>query len=332
MSEKSWASLAPLLDNRRYVESIVAGIKIKAHPQFRLVATMNDDASTFELPEYIHSRLQPQIFIDFPGARRGVPDPARRTCPFAEERILNYVTDFLQMAHAADERYTVRDGINVGALRHQAEEPGHAADARDGGAGNRRRAGAGRGSAALCPEKSTFRFLIAGEPEARPLHLFPGGARAAGVRHRSARRRSCASARRWSRSNCRPPCRRPGCARSRGCRRCPLIFYPDETAGDDQAVYVPVEPADPFTEAIRTGARDRRRDRVRRSRRGPAAAPEGRLSRPVRDPAHRPGALHRGVPRLSAAALRRDRARTPRASPGNCRAPIRWRRCWWWSR
>ena len=32
-----------------------------------------------------------------------------------------------------------------------------------------------------------------------------------------------------------------------------LIFYPDETGGDDQAVYVPVEPADPFTEAIRTG-------------------------------------------------------------------------------
>jgi len=66
MSEKSWASLAPLLDNRRYVESIVAGIKIKAHPHFRLVTTMNDDASTFDLPEYIHSRLQPQILIDFP--------------------------------------------------------------------------------------------------------------------------------------------------------------------------------------------------------------------------------------------------------------------------
>src|SRR5678809_630303 len=66
MSEKSWASLAPLLDNRRYVESIVAGIKVRAHPEFRFVATMNDDASTFDLPEYIHSRLQPQIFIDFP--------------------------------------------------------------------------------------------------------------------------------------------------------------------------------------------------------------------------------------------------------------------------
>jgi hypothetical protein len=37
-----------------------------------------------------------------------------------------------------------------------------------------------------------------------------------------------------------------------------LIFYPDESytnksSGEDQAIYVPVEPADPFTEAIRTG-------------------------------------------------------------------------------
>ena len=112
MSEKSWASLAPLLDNRRYVESIVAGIKIKANPHFRMVATMNDDASTFELPEYIHSRLQPQIFIDFP-ERDEEYHILRENLPFAEERILAYVTDFLQMAHAADERYTVRDGINV---------------------------------------------------------------------------------------------------------------------------------------------------------------------------------------------------------------------------
>ena len=34
--------------------------------------------------------------------------------PFADERILTYVTEFLQQAHAADERYTVRDGINIG--------------------------------------------------------------------------------------------------------------------------------------------------------------------------------------------------------------------------
>ena len=113
MSEKSWASLAPLLDNRRYVESIVAGIKIKAHPDFRLVSTMNDDASTFELPEYIHSRLQPQIWIDFP-ERDEEYQILKENLPFAEDRILNYVTDFLQRAHASDERYTARDGINIG--------------------------------------------------------------------------------------------------------------------------------------------------------------------------------------------------------------------------
>src|SRR6202049_2718634 len=112
MSEKSWASLAPLLDNRRYAESIVAGIKIKAHPLFRLGATMNDDASTFDLPEYIHSRLQPQILIDFP-ERHEEFAILRENLPFGEYHILNYVTDFLQHAHAADERYTARDGINI---------------------------------------------------------------------------------------------------------------------------------------------------------------------------------------------------------------------------
>src|ERR1700692_4611132 len=112
MSEKSWASLAPLLDNRRYVESIVAGVKIKAHSQFRLVTTMNDDASTFELPEYIHSRLQPQITIDFP-ERHEEYAILKENVPFGDEQILNYVTDFLQQAHSADERYTVRDGINI---------------------------------------------------------------------------------------------------------------------------------------------------------------------------------------------------------------------------
>ena len=112
MSEKSWASLAPLLDNRRYVESVVAGIKIPAHPDFRFCATMNDDASTFELPEYIHSRLQPQIFIDFPE-----PEEEhlilKRNLPFAPEDILHYVVHFLQRAHQAQERFTVRDGINI---------------------------------------------------------------------------------------------------------------------------------------------------------------------------------------------------------------------------
>ena len=113
MSEKSWASLAPLLDTRRYVESIVAGVKVKAHPDFRLVATMNDDASTFEIPEYIHSRLQPQIYIDFPEKEEELAI-LRENLPFVDEKILVYIADFLERCHTAEEPFTVRDGINMG--------------------------------------------------------------------------------------------------------------------------------------------------------------------------------------------------------------------------
>jgi MoxR-like ATPase len=112
MSEKSWASLAPLMDNRRYVESIAAGIKIKAHPDFRICTTMNDDASTFELPDYIHSRLQPRIFIDFPDREEELLI-LKANLPFADEEVLEYVVDFLQASHDANERYSVRDGINI---------------------------------------------------------------------------------------------------------------------------------------------------------------------------------------------------------------------------
>jgi MoxR-like ATPase len=112
MSEKSWASLAPLLDARRTIESIVAGVKVRAHRDFRFVTTMNDDASTFELPEYIHSRLTPTILVDFPEEDEELEILANNL-PFAPDEILRWVTRFLARAHAADEAYTVRDGINV---------------------------------------------------------------------------------------------------------------------------------------------------------------------------------------------------------------------------
>src|SRR2546423_3995246 len=66
MNEKSWASLAPLFDHRRYVESIVAGITIGAHSDFRRTATMNQDETTYQNPHYILSRLHPTPGLGFP--------------------------------------------------------------------------------------------------------------------------------------------------------------------------------------------------------------------------------------------------------------------------
>jgi MoxR-like ATPase len=112
MSEKSWASLAALLDTRRYIESIVAGLKVNADPEFRICVTMNDDASTFEIPEYIHSRLQPQIYLDFPEEEEE-KRILKENLPFVDDYIVNYIVSFLQRAHRSDENYTIRDGINI---------------------------------------------------------------------------------------------------------------------------------------------------------------------------------------------------------------------------
>mgnify|MGYP006303876617 FL=1 len=112
MSERSWASLAPLLDHRRSVDSVAAGITVHAHPQFRFVTTMNEDASTYEVPEYIHSRLMPQIVIDFPDKDEERQILADQVADLDRE-VLDYVARFLRAAHLADLRYSVRDGINV---------------------------------------------------------------------------------------------------------------------------------------------------------------------------------------------------------------------------
>ena len=112
MSEKSWASLAGLLDNRRIVESIVAGVTVKAHREFRAVVTMNDDSSTYEIPDYIMSRLQPGITVGFPD-RHDEMKILSYSLPFCSEDILNRCVDFLQKAHGLDLPYSVRDGINA---------------------------------------------------------------------------------------------------------------------------------------------------------------------------------------------------------------------------
>jgi hypothetical protein len=73
---------------------------------------MNDDASTFDIPEYIQSRLQPQIVIDFPERDEELAI-LQANLPFASQRILHYLAVFLERAHEEDQAFTVRDGINI---------------------------------------------------------------------------------------------------------------------------------------------------------------------------------------------------------------------------
>jgi MoxR-like ATPase len=112
MSEKSWASLAGLFDHRRMVESVVAGITVTAHKEFRAAVTMNEDSSTFEIPDYIMSRLQPGIAIPFPD-RDDELKILSYNLPFCPQEILDRCVDYLQQAHGLDLPYSVRDGLNA---------------------------------------------------------------------------------------------------------------------------------------------------------------------------------------------------------------------------
>lgn len=112
MNEKSWASLAPLLDHRRYVESVVAGISIPAHKDFRCCVTMNQDDSAFEIPDYILSRLQPTLHLGFPN-REDEMEILQYHLPFCEPELLAMTTEFLQRSHELKLEFSPRDGINL---------------------------------------------------------------------------------------------------------------------------------------------------------------------------------------------------------------------------
>src|SRR5438552_7727998 len=126
MNEKSWASLAPLLDQRRFVESIVAGIQIKADREFRCCVTMNEDASTYEVPDYIMSRLQPTLTLGFP-SRDDEMAILRYHLPFAKAELLALTVEFLQQAHALKLDFSPRDGISLMryAIKRMAQDPSH---------------------------------------------------------------------------------------------------------------------------------------------------------------------------------------------------------------
>ncbi|MDA1054291.1 MAG: AAA family ATPase [Planctomycetota bacterium] len=112
MNEKSWASLAPLLDYRRYVESIVAGITIGAHRDFRCAVTMNQDESTYEIPDYIMSRLQPTLSVGFPNKQDELAI-LQYHLPFVEPEMLAITVEFLQRSHELKLDFSPRDGINL---------------------------------------------------------------------------------------------------------------------------------------------------------------------------------------------------------------------------
>ena len=112
MPERTWASLAPLLDGRRYMDSAIASIRVSATADFHLCVTMNDDSSVFELPGYIQSRLKPKIEL--------VPPPwkikekiVRLKCPEVDGDLLKAIFVELKERAAMQCRDSIRDILSL---------------------------------------------------------------------------------------------------------------------------------------------------------------------------------------------------------------------------
>jgi MoxR-like ATPase len=64
---RALAPLTALLDERRYVDSLVLGERIHAAPGFRVVAATNtSDLDALSMPEFLRSRLRPVIHVGPP--------------------------------------------------------------------------------------------------------------------------------------------------------------------------------------------------------------------------------------------------------------------------
>src|SRR5262249_10816840 len=90
----------------------IAGITVPAHPRFCCCVTMNEDESTYEVPDYILSRLQPTLTLTFPN-RDDEMAILRYHLPFAPEDLLALTVEFLQQAHLLKLDFSPRDGINL---------------------------------------------------------------------------------------------------------------------------------------------------------------------------------------------------------------------------
>jgi MoxR-like ATPase len=87
---------------------------------------MNQDESTYEVPDYILSRLAPTLTLGFPN-RQDELAILQYHLPFAEPEMLAMTVDFLQHSHELALDFSPRDGLNLlrYAIKRLAQDPKH---------------------------------------------------------------------------------------------------------------------------------------------------------------------------------------------------------------
>ena len=243
--------------------------------------------------------------------------------------MLQYVTEFLQQAHIGRRALHGAGRHQHRALRHEAAERAEL-PRRMGGRSKRR--SSRRSAKRPCgmshesvPDAGSLRrgrFLYFPVAPGRLEFVDRTAARAARGEAASGRGGAAGDARRQL--TCDAVARLPQMS---------VILYPEEGEDEDGVVYVPVEPADPFTEAVRT-ALEIGAEIVFAE---PGLRPNGRTCPtciPIRTRCGMPesGEVRRSLPRLPAAALRGDRRARRRHRLEAARHGPAGDACSWWCR
>lgn len=86
---RSLSVLGSVLDTRRTINSVLAGVSVTAHPDFRFCAALNDaDLTTSSLPPQIDERIRPAFRMDHPSVGDLIRI-VRSRAPAVEGRLLD---------------------------------------------------------------------------------------------------------------------------------------------------------------------------------------------------------------------------------------------------
>lgn len=87
---------------------------------------MNQDESTFEIPDYILSRLQPTLSLGMPTEQDEMAI-LKYHLPFVRHDMVELTVQFLQKSHQLDLDFSPRDGLHIlqYAVKRLAQDPEH---------------------------------------------------------------------------------------------------------------------------------------------------------------------------------------------------------------
>jgi len=119
LPQHAFASMASLLDHRRYIEaSLLPGLRIPAHPDFRIAFTSNFDSFS-DLPDYIESRLKPRIVVNNPSLKElQMIIDAHLVSPCYSEQFKHQLIEHLAQAknEGRYREFSTRDALTVARL------------------------------------------------------------------------------------------------------------------------------------------------------------------------------------------------------------------------